>query len=101
MVKPGYISPVHNDDLTTDMNSETTSKLCKSLTTDARISFPLVFHKTNDNIYKQNGKSVAIISRRFYFLFDINEETAQQITNENLKILSNRHCLFIVCKNLT
>lgn len=54
MVKPGYISPVHNDDLTTDMNSETTGKLCKSLTNDARINFPLVFHKTNDNIHKQN-----------------------------------------------
>lgn len=70
VVKPGYISLVHNADLTRDINSKTTSKLCKSLTTDASTSSPLVFHKTNDNIHKQDGKAVAMIRRRFYFLFD-------------------------------
>lgn len=70
MVKPGYISPVHSADLTTDTNSKTTSKLCKSLTTNASTSSPFVFHKTNDNIYKQVRKSVAMISKRFCFLFD-------------------------------
>lgn len=93
MVKPKCIFLVHNADVTTDKNSETSSKLCKPLPTDTSTSPSFVFYKTNDIIYKQDGKSVAMTRGDFIPIFSLNEGAAQKIINENKKkILSNRHC---------